>query len=94
MGSDLRDLSKMRFSQRALKAEIDEVQAGALQRIADSLEKMEKPFADQIKEIERLKSDNAYLYKRLAEERDKAEALSRSIASYRGHLTRLKNKKQ
>ncbi len=63
----------------------DELKLGCLQRIADSLEKMEKPFKD-------LLEHNEYLKGRLREEQAAGRHLNRRIASLRGAITRMKKK--
>lgn len=84
--SNLKDISRINWTGE-IPASLEEISAWALCRIADSLEKMEKPFDQLLK-------DSAY-YKDLAARRAlRIEELKRSISSLKGHLTRHKNKKQ
>jgi hypothetical protein len=64
---------------------IDQIRVGAILRIADSLEKMEKP-------ITRLMDDVTY-YKKLNEELKKENLkLAHSIAGLKGYIKNLKNR--
>lgn len=67
------------------KPNIEQLQIGCLQRMADSLENMEKPFKDLIEH-------NEYLKGRLREEQAAGRHLNRRIASLRGAIKRMKKK--
>jgi dihydroorotase len=63
------------------------IQVGCLQRIADSLEKIEKPYINMCKEADVLR--------KYIERQDKEMAyLKRAIAGLRGRITRLHGKNQ
>lgn len=62
----------------------EEVQLGAIQRIADSLERIEKPFKELIE-------SNEYLRKRVRNQNDEIHKLEKKMRSYKGWITRLKN---
>ena len=61
------------------------IQLGALLRIADSLEKMQRPFTDLLSERKRYEE-----YYRSGQKRERK--LERQIAGLRGAITRMKNK--
>jgi len=84
--SDLRKLSKETYSRKSENtASYDEIKTGCLQRIADSLEKIEKPYQNLISDYEYLKEVNARL-------RDSNDKLMNQVKAYKGHITRLKRK--
>lgn len=64
----------------------DDLKTGAILRIADSLEKIEKPFADLIYENKRLKDDREWYRKRNA-------TLKKRVAAYKGIVNRMKKQK-
>ena len=62
---------------------LDQIQLGALLRIADSLEKIEKPYADLI--------NNAEFYKNCSQNaRNRENKLKKKVAGLRGYITRIK----
>jgi hypothetical protein len=61
------------------------INAGSFQRIADSLERIEKPYLDLIRRNEYLENRNKDLRKAI-------ESCKRSNTSLKGWITRLKNK--
>lgn len=83
MSSSFREFSKKDFT--GLET-TENIKVGALQRIADSLERMEKPHLDLIRKVE-------YLDRRRKELRDEVESLKRRNRSLKGWVTRLKKKK-
>jgi hypothetical protein len=91
--SDFKEVSRLNFTAN-WPPSLEEVKTGALCRIADSLEKMEKPFLDQIKQIENLKKDRDYFLKELTAAQEKGHKLRASISALKGHITRLKKKQQ
>jgi hypothetical protein len=66
-------------------ASITELMLGCAQRIAASLEKMERPFVENLSRLQRLESANAMLMEDL-------RARNRSISALRGVITRTKKK--
>ncbi|WP_439473812.1 hypothetical protein [Algoriphagus formosus] len=83
---DLRKLSKKAYSRKNENtASYEEIQTGCLQRIANSLEKIEQPYQKLISDYEYLKVVNARL-------RDSNEKLLNQLRAYKGHITRLKRK--
>jgi hypothetical protein len=60
-----------------------ELEAGTLQRIADSLEKMEKPYL-------KLLADTEYLSRRYKEERSEVARMARRISALQGVITKMK----
>lgn len=66
-----------------LAVTVSNIQLGAILRIADSLEKMEKPFIRLLDRIEYLESSN----KRMTARIDKK---NRQIAAYKGIVKRMK----
>lgn len=83
MRRDLREESRRSYGTRDKNATVEELNAGALCRIADSLEKMEKPYL-------RLLDDVACLRREYQERGDEIERLGRVVAGLRGHITKLK----
>lgn len=69
------------------RATDEELQTGCLQRIANAVEKMAKPFTDLMQENERLKRDFEF---QLNQTRD----LRKSIPYMRGQVTKYKNQNQ
>jgi len=63
----------------------EQLQVGCLQRIADSLEKIEEPYKKLIEE-------NQWLSKRYREVNIENEGLRHSIRGYKAAITRMKNK--
>jgi hypothetical protein len=63
----------------------DKIKTGALQRIADAAESMAVNFVA-------LQNDLDYYKKRYLEERDSNNALCKSNAALRGHITRYKKR--
>lgn len=64
----------------------DDLKVGALLRMADSLEKMEKPFAQLLSEREQ--------YQRwYNEEKAKRRKMEKQLAAYKGIINRLKKQK-
>lgn len=78
---DLRSSSKMTFNHD--KVSLESISTGCLQRIADSLEKIERPY-------EKLIADYEYIKKRNQRLIDENERLTRQVRAYKGWLTRLK----
>jgi hypothetical protein len=66
------------------KLTLDQIKAGAILRIADSLERMEKPFADLIAENQRLKDSKNYWVAR-------CNTLKRSVNAYKGIVKKKKS---
>ncbi|WP_421977114.1 hypothetical protein [Roseivirga seohaensis] len=64
---------------------MEQLNMGALLRIADATEAMAKRHTDLIDENERLKESVNYW-------REKAQEAERSIPALKGHITRLRNK--
>ena len=64
----------------------EHLMVGAVLRIADATEKMAHNYAQ-------LLSDLNWYKKRYQQEKDKNEQLRKSVASYKGHLTRLRHNK-
>lgn len=84
MSDNLRDRSRNEFSPKSKESiTFEEVQLGVIQRIADSLERMEKPFKELIE-------SNEYLRKRVRNQNDEIHKLEKKIRSYKGWITRLK----
>lgn len=81
----LRDESRKEFAKRDDRMASDEIQNGCLQRIAESLERMEQPFKDLLEHHE-------YLKRRLREEQETERHLNRRIACLRGVITKMKGK--
>lgn len=81
----LKDESRKEYGIWGSTANTDELQAGCLQRIADSLERMEQPFRN-------LLEHNEYLKSRLREEQAAVRHLHRRIACLRGVITKMKGK--
>lgn len=65
---------------------LEQIQTGAILRIADAAEKMANNYAQIL-------SDLDWYKKRYQQEKDKNEQLRKSVASYKGHLTRLRHNK-
>lgn len=85
MSDNLRDRSRNEFSPKSKESmTFEEVQLGAIQRIADSLERIEKPFKELIE-------SNEYLRKRVRNQNDEIHKLEKKMRSYKGWITRLKN---
>lgn len=63
---------------------IEEINAGSLQRIADAVETISKPYLELLNQVERLKEYNARLVRELSQ-------AQRSNAALRGQITKLKN---
>jgi hypothetical protein len=87
MGCSIRQASKENWNLPAVGNTIDVMRTGALMRIADSLEKMERPFLSMLEETARAKSNMESTYKTNAH-------LYRRIASLKGVITRQKRKKK
>lgn len=66
------------------KLSIDQINTGALLRIADSLERMEKPFADLIDENQRLRASRNNLLSTI-------DKLQRSVNAYKGIIKKRKS---
>lgn len=64
----------------------DQIKLGALLRIADSLEKIEKPFKQLLADVEFYRNSTRALQAR-------NETLSKRCAAYRGIITKLKKEK-
>lgn len=64
---------------------VEHVRTGAFLRIADALETVAK---DRIQ----MEKDLKYYKEAYNKSKDKIESLTRSISSYKSHITRLKNK--
>lgn len=63
----------------------ESVKIGCLMRIADSLEKIEQPFADLISENKRLKESRIYHL-------SKIQTLEKRVAAFKGIINRMKRK--
>lgn len=84
MSDNLRDRSRNDFRPKSKESiTSEEVQLGVIQRIADSLERIEKPFKELI-------DSNEYLRKRVRNQNDEIHKLEKKIRSYKGWITRLK----
>ena len=86
MADDLKKHSRNSFLVPGFDmGQLSPVKTGALQRIADSLEKMEQPFVILLSEREK--------YERWwKEERQASERMAKTISSLRGVITRMKKK--
>lgn len=78
---NLRDKSKSEWTTE--NNMLTSINAGSLQRIADSLEKMEKPYRHLLEEVERGRKDREY-YKK------DNQRLAHSNAALRGIIRKLK----
>lgn len=81
---DIRGISRNDWSSE-IPVNLETINTGSLQRIADSLEKMEKPF-------DKLIRDNEYYRERNKRQQDRIQSLERSNSALKGHITRLKKK--
>lgn len=84
MAKDLKEISRLTFDSKDMPT-LDNINTGCLQRIADSLEKIEAPFQKLISDNEYLRNTNEQL------SADKAD-LSRKIIALKGVITKLKKK--
>lgn len=87
MGSDkkfYKEQSRLNWYTNADKLDIEQLKFGAILRIADSLEKIEKRYSDLINEKERFE-------KWYREECDRNRKLNKKISGIKSHTTRLKN---
>jgi hypothetical protein len=78
---ELREKSKQNFNGGNT---LESIQTGCIQRIADSLERMEKPYLDLIRKAE-------YLEKKNRELRSEIQLLENRNRSLKGWVTRLRN---
>lgn len=86
MSKDLREWSKGRWLPNSSKPDIEEIQSGCLQRIADATEMMSKNHDALVRDRD--------IYKRLfRDSKDRIEQLERSNAALRGVITRLKKER-
>lgn len=85
MSKDLREQSRHIWTSTGEKLTIEEVSLGVQLRIADSLERMEKPYLKMIDE-------NAYLRKRVQALNEELTRSANTNRALRGHITRLKKK--
>lgn len=83
MSNDFKDGSKKNWIGHTKKLTENEIKVGCLQRIADSLEKMELPYL-------RLLDDVAHLKEKHRERNAAIDHLNRRIASLQGVITRMK----
>lgn len=83
----LRDASRKEYLLRGESAHTDELRTGALQRIADAVEKMAQRHTELIDERDMYKR----WYDRESERRARAE---RRIAALQGVITRMKKARQ
>lgn len=70
----------------------ERINTGSLQRIADATELMAKGYVEMQNEIDRLKRMLTDRSKTIEYYQDTNKALRFSIAGYKAHLTRLRNK--
>lgn len=82
--SDLKSISKNSFNSPEGNT-LESIQTGCLQRIADSLERMEKPYQKLIDDYNHIKTVNDRL-------RDANQRLLNQIRTQKGWITRLKRK--
>lgn len=78
--------SKTNWGCEGRKPNRDDLQFGAILRIADAVETMARPFVSLLEEVE-------YQKKRRASLEEGNARLYRRMAALRGHITRLKSKK-
>lgn len=90
----LKDASRNDYWANGATATIQELQLGAVQRIADAQERIAANSDKMASNYTRLQSDLDY-YKRLAtERREENRRLGRRINALHGVITKLKNKKK
>lgn len=82
-----RDESRANYGTRKEKLTIDQINAGSLQRIADSTERMAVNYTTLQKERDRYQQ---WYYEEIA----RAKSLQRTIAALRGVITKLKKQNQ
>lgn len=80
--STLIELSRQEFTGTGSH---EDIQAGCLQRIADSLERIERPYLRLLEEVERSKRSREF-------DRQYNLRLSHQIAGLKGYIKRMKNK--
>jgi len=80
----LQEASRERFTCKGERGTFQEIQTGAIQRIADATEAMAHNH-------NRLLRDNGYLRERVEELNSRIEKRDYQIASLRGWITRLRN---
>lgn len=85
MSIDLRKASRVNYVTNNDKPTMDEIQLGVSQRMADSLERMEKPYLKLIDDLE-------WYRKRYRDQRDEIKTLNNRISALKGVVTRYKNK--
>ncbi len=81
---DYREESRKNWGTTGEGLTIEQINLGAFLRIADSLERMEKPY-------KKLLDDTDYLQRRHKENLDRIEYLERSRAALKGVITKIKN---
>jgi hypothetical protein len=79
----LRETSKQNYACTGTTA--DQINAGSLQRIADSLEKMEQPYLQLLR-------DNEFLNRRYKEQQADLQRMAKRIWAYQGVITKMKKK--
>lgn len=82
--ADLKEISRQKFTAISPTSH-EEIKTGCLQRIADSLEKMEQPYL-------RLLNDVKYLTERNRGLNETIQSLQNKLRATKGHVTRLKRK--
>lgn len=82
---DFRDESRKSYGSAREQITIEEIKVGALLRLADSIERMEKPYVQLLNDVERFR-------KRLREEKAENVILTRRIAALQGVITKMKKK--
>ncbi len=85
MGKDLRELSRTQWTTESIKPSIEEISLGAQLRIADSLERIERPYQKLIDDYNYVKAQNQNL-------NESNQRLLNQIRALKGWVTRLKRK--
>lgn len=90
---NLREASKSNWQTDNQKPMDEEIQIGALQRIADATEKMAEGFTELYKKLKTAENDVNYLNERLVYYRNEGKLMARRINALRGVITRIKKSK-